>query len=301
MSLMMRRVLALTVAVTAFAGTADAAAPVRGGAFCWDFDLVGTDAGDRLEGTAGNEHAAGYAGDDEVLAFGGADCVAGGLGNDRIHLGPGDDEASGGIGADHLYGGPGDDVLVPGLGPDHVDGGEGHDLLRDERGDVQPDVLIGGEGHDVIRAVDFSADRIECGPGYDVAIVDAFDTVSGCDRVEVASRPRLTARALRTGIRPVFAVDWSRSDLTLPARLDVRLVGHPARTSRCDIGSWRVTAGRVAWRGRRSACAGDYAFVVTWVDGRRGGPPTACERLAGAPARGCTPSERLGMLTVAVL
>lgn len=297
---MMRRVLALIVAVTAFAGTADAAAPVRGGAFCWDFDLVGTDASERLEGTAGEEHVAAYGGDDEVFAYGGADCVLAGLGNDRLHLGPGDDEASGGIGADHLYGGPGHDVLVPGLGPDHADGGGGDDLLRDERGDVQPDVLIGGEGHDVIRAVDLGADRVECGPGYDVAIIDASDTVSECERVEVARRPRVAAQTLRTGLRPAFALTWVRSDLTLPARLDVRLVGHPGRGDRCDVGSWRVTAGRIDWRGRRTACRGDYTFVVTWVDARRGGPRTACERLQGAPANGCTPSERLGVLTVAV-
>jgi hypothetical protein len=297
----MRRVLALIVAVTAFAGTADAAAPVRGGAFCWDFELIGTDAGERLEGTAGSEHAAAYAGDDEVLTFGGDDCVAGGLGNDRLHLGPGDDEASGGIGADHLFGGPGDDVLVPGLGPDHVDGGEGDDLLRDERGDVQPDVLIGGEGHDVIRAVDFAADRVECGPGYDVAIVDAADVVSECERVEVARRPRLAARAVRTGLRPAFALAWARSDLTSPSRLDVRLVGHPGRAAHCDVGSWRVAAGRIAWRGRRTACRGAYTFTVTWVDARRGGPRIACQRLRGAPANGCTRSERLGVLTVAVV
>jgi Ca2+-binding RTX toxin-like protein len=296
----MRRALALAVAVTAFAGTADAAAPVRGGAFCWDFDLAGTDLGERLEATAAAEHVAAYAGDDELLAFGGDDCASMGLGNDVAHLGPGSDEAAGGAGADHLYGGPGNDVLVPGLGPDHVEGGDGDDLLRDERGDVAADVLSGGEGHDVIRAVDFSADRVECGPGYDVAIVDAADTVAECDRVEVSRRPRLAAQVIRTGVRPAFLLRWARGDLTVPARLAVRLAGRPPRGADCDLGAWRVRGARLSWRGRRAACPGPYAFVVTHVDARRGGPRVACERLQGAPAAGCTPSERLGVVTVAV-
>jgi hypothetical protein len=296
----MRRALALVVAVSAFAGTADAAAPVRGGALCWDFDLVGTDADDHLEGTAGPEHAVGYAGDDELLLFGGDDCVALGLGDDRVHLGPGNDEASGGRGYDDLRGGLGDDVLLPGLGPDHVDGGEGDDLLRDERGDVAADALWGGEGHDVIRSIDLAPDRVECGPGYDVAIVDASDAVTDCEHVVVARRPRLTARALRTGVRPAFALRWTRADLTLPARLDTQLVGRPRTGDGCDVGAWRARGGRLSWTGRRRACPGEYAFAVTWVDARRGGPRVACERLAGSPATGCTPSERLGVLTVPV-
>ena len=296
----MRRAFALAVAVTAFAGTADAAAPVRGGALCWDFDLVGTDASERLEGTAGSEHGATYAGDDELLTYGGDDCVSLGLGWDRVRLGPGDDQAAGGPGPDHLFGGPGDDVLVPGLGADHVEGGDGDDLLRDERGDHAPDVLIGGEGHDVIRSVDLGADRVECGPGYDVAIVDRRDTVTECDRIEVARRPRLEYRTLRSGIRPVFALRWTRGDLSVPARLAVRVSAHPPRGPRCDLTAWRVRGTRLAWRGLRPACVGEYSFTVTHLDGRPGGPRTACERRQGAPAGGCTPSERLGVVTVAV-
>ncbi|HEX8206682.1 MAG TPA: calcium-binding protein [Solirubrobacteraceae bacterium] len=286
--------------MTAFAGTAEAAAPVRGGAFCWDFDLVGTDRAERLEGTAGPEHVAAYDGDDEVLAFGGDDCVALGLGDDHVHLGPGDDEASGGTGWDTISGGPGNDVLVPGLGPDQADGGDGDDLIRDERGDAAADVLTGGEGHDVIRSVDFAADRVECGPGYDVAIVDPRDAVSDCERVEVARRPRLSSRALRTGARPAFAIRWTRSDLSAPARLSLRLTSHPPRSAGCDVGSWRARGTRVDWRGRRRACPGEYAFTLTWFDGRSGGPRVACERVADAPTAGCTPSERLGVLRIPV-
>ncbi|HEX2085248.1 MAG TPA: hypothetical protein VHF89_06160, partial [Solirubrobacteraceae bacterium] len=235
----MRRAIALMVAVAALTGTADAAAPVRGAAFCWDFDLAATDGPDRIEGTAGPEHVAGYGGDDEVLLFGGDDCAATGAGDDRVHLGPGDDEAEGGGGDDEVFGGPGDDVLLPGLGADRVDGGEGDDLLRDERGDESPDVLVAGPGHDVVRAVDFGADTIECGPGYDVAIVDPADVVRECDRVEVARRPRLVATPLRTGVRPAFAIAWTRADLGPAARVVVRPLARPAGRPGCAVGRWR--------------------------------------------------------------
>jgi hypothetical protein len=299
----MRSALVLLVALAALCGTATASAPVRGGAFCWDFDLVGTDAADRLQGTAAPDHAAGYDGDDTLLLFGGDDCAATGFGNDVVHLGPGDDEADGGTAADHLYGGPGDDTLMAGLGPDHLEGGDGDDLLRDERGDAASDVLAGGPGHDVIRSVDFGADAVDCGPGYDVAVVDARDTAADCERVAVARHRWLTSRSLRTGVRPAFAVAWAASDVALPARIGVRLVAHPAPRAGCAVRAWRASGGRplrLAWRGATAACPGEYAFALTAFSARPGGERVACQRLAGSPRTGCAPGERLGVVAVAV-
>lgn len=298
----MRRGLALVVAATAFAGTADAAAPVRGGAFCWDFDLAGTDAADRLVGTSAAEHAASYGGDDELTLYGGDDCASAGAGHDVVHLGPGNDDADTGSGDDHVFGGPGDDVLVPGIGADRVEGGDGDDLIRDEQGDEAADLLAGGDGHDVIRAVDAGADDVDCGPGYDVAFVDPADQVRDCERVVVARAPRLTARPLRTGVRPAFAVRWTRADLPPAARVVVQRLGAPARRPGCAVAAWRVRgagAPRVVWRGRRGACPGEYAFRLTHVAGTTG-RRVACERLEGTPRAGCPPTERLGVLTVAV-
>lgn len=299
----MRRTLVILTAVAAMTGTADAAAPVRGGALCWDFDLLGADTADRLEGTSSSDHLAAYAGDDEVVLFAGDDCAATGLGNDVVHLGPGNDEAASGAGADQVFGGPGDDVLLPGLDADRADGGEGDDLIRDERGDTAPDVLVGGPGHDVIRAVNGAADTVECGPGYDVVIVDPVDVVSECDRIEIARRPRLSATAVRTGVRPSFLVRWTPGDLALPARVTARLVGAPSRRPGCAVGSWRLAGAaslRLAWRGLLPACPGDYAFSLTYAARASGGPLAACERLAGAPRRGCVPSESLGVVAVPV-
>ena len=69
----------------------------------------------------------------------------------------------GGAGRDRLVGGQGNDCLV---------GGPGHDRLE------------GGPGNDTIRARDGVADRVECGTGYDLAVVDRLDRVRGCERVK---------------------------------------------------------------------------------------------------------------------
>ena len=116
----------------------------------------------------------------------------------------------------------------------------------------------------------------------------------------MARRPRLTYRTLLRGIRPAFALRWARGDLTDPARQAVRVAARPPRGPSCDLTAWRVRGTRLEWRGLRPACVGEYALVITHLDAGSGGPRTACERLTGAPRGGCTPSERLGVLTVAV-
>ncbi len=82
-----------------------------------------------------------------------------------------------------------DDVLYGTAGDDVIHGRGGDDVIRGLRGD---DVLIGGRGRDRIlagpgddriRARDGARDVVRCGPGRDVALVDAVDRVTGCERV----------------------------------------------------------------------------------------------------------------------
>ncbi|HEX8120766.1 MAG TPA: calcium-binding protein [Solirubrobacteraceae bacterium] len=294
----MRRALVILTAVAAMTGTADAAAPVRGGALCWDFDRVGTDSADHIEGTSGPEHVAAYAGDDEVLAFGGDDCVAAGAGDDVLHLGPGNDEAAAGAGADAVFGGPGNDVLLPGLGADRVEGGEGDDLIRSEPGDGGADRLDAGPGDDVVRAVNGGADTVLCGPGYDVVIVDRADAVTECERVVVARRPAVEARTLRTGLRPAFSLRWRRGEVAA-ADVTVTVTQRPSPRPGCAVGAWELRGRTLRWRGRLGACPGEYAFALTATAGRDA-PPAACERLLGAPPAGCAPAEQLGAVVVPV-
>jgi Ca2+-binding RTX toxin-like protein len=56
----------------------------------------------------------GGAGDDVLVAGGGASILLGGAGNDVLVGGPGRDVLIGGLGRDLLMGGPGDDLLIGG-------------------------------------------------------------------------------------------------------------------------------------------------------------------------------------------
>jgi Tol biopolymer transport system component len=65
-------------------------------------------------------------------------------------------------GDDLVYAGPGDDDVDPGAGADRV---------------------FAGPGRDLIRARDEERDRVDCGAGLDVALVDSGDRAVGCERI----------------------------------------------------------------------------------------------------------------------
>ena len=147
---MKRRILMLVIAVAALA--------LAGTAAAFRLDVIrGTDGPDQLNGTAGSDLIYARGGNDIVHARDGNDVVFGGQGNDVIR---------GGHGNDVLYGGPGDDVMWPGAGVDVQYGGRGNDVLHALANDNQPDV-------------------IDCGPGFDTAVVLAHDPVRlhGCEKV----------------------------------------------------------------------------------------------------------------------
>jgi hemolysin type calcium-binding protein len=98
------------------------------------------------------------------------------------HLGPGNDVGTG----DSLYGGPGRDTLTGYLTASFLFGGPGADRLNGGGG---KDRLDAGPGDDSVHAADGRRDEVRCGPGRDVARVDARDRVLGCERV-VIRRPR---------------------------------------------------------------------------------------------------------------
>jgi Ca2+-binding RTX toxin-like protein len=108
-------------------------------------------------GAARGLHVSGSARGDVLVGTPRRDVIWGRAGNDRIRaLG----------GADVVRAGPGDDV---------VRGGAGGDMLE------------GGLGDDRLLARDGTSDRVVCGPGDDVAIVDAIDSVgASCEAVRRA-------------------------------------------------------------------------------------------------------------------
>jgi Tol biopolymer transport system component len=93
-------------------------------------------------------------------------------GHDQLQGTPQPDRICGLAGADKINGGPGNDYLDGGSGNDTITGGPGRDTI------------LGGSGNDLIRARDGERDRIDCGPGHDVAIVDANDSARNCEEVE---------------------------------------------------------------------------------------------------------------------
>ena len=92
--------------------------------------------------------------------------------------------------ADRLAGGKKADRLIGRAGADRLSGKKGNDEIR---GGADGDKLIGGAGYDqmygdsgddLIRARDGQADLIECGPGFDRAIVDLEeDGVYDCEEL----------------------------------------------------------------------------------------------------------------------
>lgn len=89
----------------------------------------------------------------------------------------------------NLLGGKGADRLIGGPTVDGLTGGSGNDLLRSGGGDdgLAPgagrDRAFGGAGSDIFFAKDRRQDRLNCGPGPDIAIVDRRDSRKRCEGV----------------------------------------------------------------------------------------------------------------------
>jgi Domain of unknown function DUF11/RTX calcium-binding nonapeptide repeat (4 copies) len=153
--------------------------------------ILGQKGRDIVQGGDGDDFALGDIGNDVLDGGGGSDRLLGGPGRDRIDGGPGDDGVHGGDGNDRLLAGAGDDRIGRGnnvfqgdRGDDVVYAGTGDDLIKERHG---RDRLYGGPGNDTFHTNDKQPDRIVCGPGRDVAVVDRRDRVHRtCERVVYA-------------------------------------------------------------------------------------------------------------------
>jgi hypothetical protein len=113
--------------------------------------LVAPAAAKKIDGGPAPETLVGTAKADQIYGRGAGDSLFGRAGSDRLVGGPGDDSINGGLGRDSILGGPGDDR---------------------------------------IQADDGFADNINCGPGWDVAVVDELDTVAAnCEVVKGGKAP----------------------------------------------------------------------------------------------------------------
>jgi Ca2+-binding RTX toxin-like protein len=104
-------------------------------------------------GDNGPDHLVGTAKADLLKGLGGKDTVIGRAGPDR------------------LFGGPGPDKLV---------GGPGRDEFNTRRNGYP----AGGGGNDTINARDHGVDLIDCGGGFDIAVVDLReDGIFNCEEI----------------------------------------------------------------------------------------------------------------------
>jgi Ca2+-binding RTX toxin-like protein len=144
--------------------------------------VIGGTAGDDTRyGTEGNDSVFGSDGNDELFGNGGDDYVDGENDNDVLHGGPGQDQVFGRRGRDVLLGNEGNDAMEGGFEDDVLDGGPGNDTMYGNQGSNR---LSGGDGDDRIHTVNGLVDRIDCGPGADIAFVDPIDEAgSSCETV----------------------------------------------------------------------------------------------------------------------
>jgi Ca2+-binding RTX toxin-like protein len=82
-----------------------------------------------VTGSAGNDSAQGFAGNDVLNGNDGNDILYGDAGNDQLNGGNGQDSLYGGVGTDVLDGGTGSDKLFGGAGNDTLTGGTGADVF----------------------------------------------------------------------------------------------------------------------------------------------------------------------------
>jgi Ca2+-binding RTX toxin-like protein len=119
--------------------------------------------------------------------------VRGGGGNDRIEGSDYVDRLDGGRGRDYISGGFGNDVITGGPGRDTI--------LGDRHAACYTGPVFGsctvGSGNDKIYARDGQADKVDCGPGIDVAFVDRRDKTTGCERVKLGGHRKKSRKHAR--------------------------------------------------------------------------------------------------------
>lgn len=244
--------------------------------------LLGSKAGETIQGQSSAELIDGKGGNDLLIGRGGNDTLKGNKGDDRlagdgivdsevrqkaIEWSGSNDLLDGGVGNDTLDGGNGDDILKGGAGDDYVfggyggrdlvDGGTGNDRIiggfraPGAAGSSDNDILIGGAGRDIFEARFWIQDRHAdfyptrgLGPNQDIVL----DFTRGEDRLDVVLYRFDGVDTFRRGGFELFD---SNGDGVLDARdrfVDVAPVtanGKTARSIQLDVGAALTAAGVV--------------------------------------------------------
>src|SRR5690606_34446773 len=107
-----------------------------------------------------------YTGDEHVVLGGteAGDTLIASIGDDALYGDGGDDRLEGGHGNDVLNGGDGDDIITDIGGDDNIKGGDGNDAINGGNG---ANLILGGAGKDFILAGQDGASEVFGGTGDD--------------------------------------------------------------------------------------------------------------------------------------
>lgn len=130
--------------------------------------IFGTQKGDKIKGTNGNDLIFGLEGGDAIDGKNGDDCIVGGTHGDSLKGGNGNDVIIGGTGGDAIDGGNGNDLMYGNEDSDSLDGGNGNDKGW---GGTGHDALKGGAGNDELHGEDGS-DTANGGPNTDICTAE---------------------------------------------------------------------------------------------------------------------------------
>jgi len=147
--------------------------------------IDGNNNDNHIRGTNGDDQINGRGGDDVLLGLRGSDSMYGGNGRDAVL---GSNEFGPLHGDKTLDGGRDGDFVGGGRGADSMSGGGGRDALVDgPLREQAKDALSGEAGDDAIISNNRPAatDVVDCGSGFDRALVDSEDITSGCERTYI--------------------------------------------------------------------------------------------------------------------
>jgi hypothetical protein len=171
-----------------------------------------------------------------------ADTVQGLGGDDTIDGANGNDILDGGAGNDTIFGGGNDDTITGGPGVDSMNGeGSGSGLY------------ISVAGNDRIDARDGVAEQLNCGPGADIAIVDAIDVVpqdpgSLCEQVDRGAPPATAKASVKSSSLKVsknrFTVKVGCTGAACKGKLTVKTAAKKPVT--VGSASYSIAAGKTA-------------------------------------------------------
>lgn len=145
---------------------------------------LNVDKNDIWTGTAADELAEGFTGNDTLSGLGGADTIYGGTGNDTIDGGDGNDTLQGDEDNDTVHGGAGDDFILDPLGMNFLFGDAGNDFIRVATNSPSGSIWDGGDGFDRLAlGLSFSAGIFD----YNIDLTTT--TIANFEQFEVATAP----------------------------------------------------------------------------------------------------------------